>query len=159
TTTAVAAQLAFVTEPADTGTSGRPLDPQPVLQLKDPSGAPLARAGVSVTVQVASGEGTLQGTSSRQSDADGRVTFTDLAIVGPPGSHTLIFAADGYASATSTPVSLGVGAPASVAASGGDGQSVTVGTAVPVAPAVIVRDAGGTPVAGVAVTFEVVSGG
>ncbi|HKT60756.1 MAG TPA: Ig-like domain-containing protein [Gemmatimonadales bacterium] len=159
TTTAVASRLAFESQPGASASSGQPFNPQPVLRLQDPSGAPLARAGVSVTVQIASGDGTLQGTTSRQSDGDGRVTFTDLAIVGGPGARTLIFAADGYAPAISTPVSLGVGAPASVAGSAGDGQSATVGTAVPIPPAVIVRDAGGTPVAGVPVTFEVASGG
>jgi adhesin/invasin len=159
TTTAVAASLAFETEPGATASSGQPIDPQPVLQLEDPSGAPLARAGVSVTVQIASGDGTLEGNTRVESDGDGRVAFTDLAIVGAPGARTLIFAAEGYASAISTPVSLGVGAPALVAASAGDGQSATVGTAVTIPPAVVVRDAGGTPVAGVPVTFAVASGG
>ena len=56
-------------------------------------------------------------------------------------------------------MSLGVGAPASVAASAGDGQSATAGTAVAIAPAVVVRDAGGTPVAGVSVGFAVTTGG
>ncbi|MGH3378227.1 MAG: Ig-like domain-containing protein [Actinoallomurus sp.] len=159
TTTAVAAKLGFQTQPGPTATSGAPLDPQPVLQLQDPTGSPLARPGVPVTVQIASGDGSLQGTTSRESDASGLVAFTDLAIVGGPGARTLIFAAAGYASAISTPVSLGVGAPASVAISGGDGQSVTAGAAVPVAPAVIVRDAAGTPLAGIPVTFAVNSGG
>jgi adhesin/invasin len=159
TTTAVAAKLVFQTQPASTASSGAAIDPQPVLQLQDPSGAPLARAGVPVTAQIATGDGTLSGTTSRESDASGLVTFTDLAIVGAPGARTLIFAADGYASAISMPVSLGVGAPASVAASGGDGQSATVGTAVAMAPAVVVRDAGGTPVAGAPVTFAVAAGG
>jgi adhesin/invasin len=159
TTTAVAAKLGFQTQPGPIATSGAPLDPQPVLQLQDPSGAPLARAGVSVTVQIASGDGSLQGTTSRESDATGLVAFTDLTVVGGPGARTLIFAAAGYASAISTPVSLGVGAPAAVAISAGDGQSVTAGAAVPVPPAVIVRDAGGTPLAGIPVTFAVNSGG
>ena len=159
TTTAVAAKLVFETQPGAIASSGAAIVPQPVLQLEDPAGAPLARAGVSVTVQIASGDGTLRGTTSRESDADGLVTFTDLAIVGAPGARTLIFAADGYASAISTPVSLGVGAPASVAVSAGDGQSATAGAAVAVRPAVIVRDAGGTPVAGIPVTFAVGAGG
>jgi adhesin/invasin len=46
-----------------------------------------------------------------------------------------------------------------VAAAAGTGQTAPAGTAVPVRPAVIVRDAGGTPVASVAVTFAVTSGG
>ena len=159
TTTAVAAKLALTTEPPSTASSGVPLDPQPVLQLQDPSGTPLAREGVTVSVQIASGPGSLTGTTSRTTDAGGSVAFTDLVIAGAPGARTLIFAASGYAPATSTPISIGVGAPSVVAAAAGTGQTAPAGTAVPVRPAVIVRDAGGTPVASVAVTFAVTSGG
>lgn len=159
TTIAVAAKLVLTTQPGAIAASGQALAPQPVLQLEDLSGAPLARGGVSVTVQIASGDGTLRGATTRTSDATGQIAFTDLAIVGGPGARTLIFAADGYAPAISTPVSLGVGAPAAVAVAAGDGQSAVVGTQVAVAPAVVVRDAGGTPVAGVPVTFAVASGG
>jgi len=159
TTTAVAAKLALTTEPPSTASSGVLLDPQPVLQLQDPSGTPLAREGVTVSVQIASGPGSLTGTTSRTTDAGGSVAFTDLVIAGAPGARTLIFAALGYAPATSTPISIGVGAPSVVAAAAGTGQTAPAGTAVPVRPAVIVRDAGGTPVASVAVTFAVTSGG
>lgn len=41
----------------------------------------------------------------------------------------------------------------------GDGQTAAPGTAVAVAPEVVVRDGGGAPVAGVAVRFEVTQGG
>lgn len=159
TTTAVAAKLTLTTQPPSTASSGVLLDPQPVLQLQDPSGTPLAREGVTVSVQIASGPGSLTGTTSRTTDAGGNVAFTDLVIAGAPGARTLIFAASGYAPATSTPISIGVGAPSSVAAAAGTGQTVPAGTAVPVRPAVIVRDAGGTPVASAAVTFAVTSGG
>jgi len=159
TTTAVAAKLVLVTQPGPVASSGTPFDPQPVLQLQDASGDALPRPGVTVTAQISSGEGGLRGTTIQTSDPNGVVTFTDLAIVGPPGPRTLIFAASGYASAASTPVSLGVGAPAAVAAAAGDGQSAAAGTKVPVAPAVVVRDAGGTPVPGVRVMFAVASGG
>jgi adhesin/invasin len=159
TTTAVAAKLALTTEPPGTASSGVPLDPQPVLQLQDPSGAPLAREGVTVSVQIASGPGSLTGTTSRATDAGGSVAFTDLAIAGAPGARTLIFAASGYAPATSTPISIDVGAPSVVAAVAGAGQTAPAGTAVPIRPAVIVRDAGGTPVASVAVVFAVTAGG
>lgn len=159
TTTAVAAKLTLTTQPPSTASSGVPLDPQPVIQLQDPSGTPLAREGVTVSVQIASGPGTLTGTTSRATDAGGSVAFTDLAIAGAPGARTLIFASSGYAPATSTPISIGVGAPSTVAVAAGAGQTVPAGTAVPVRPAVIVRDAGGTPVAGVGVSFVVTSGG
>ena len=49
--------------------------------------------------------------------------------------------------------------PASLATSAGDAQQAASGAAVPVAPAVLVRDASGQPLAGVVVTFSVVDGG
>jgi adhesin/invasin len=159
TTTAVAAKLVLVTQPGATAVSGAPIDPQPVLQLEDPSGNPLQRQGVSVSVQIATGDGGLRGATTRTTDANGAVAFSDLAIVGAPGARTLIFAASGYSPAISTPVSLGVGAPASVAIAAGDGQSAAIESKVGTAPAVLVRDAAGTPVANVAVTFAVTSGG
>ncbi|MEO6057085.1 MAG: filamin/ABP280 repeat domain-containing protein [Gemmatimonadales bacterium] len=159
TTTAVAARLVLATEPGATASSGAVLSPQPVLQLQDPSGNPLARAGVQVTVQVASGDGSLRGTTTQGSDETGTIGFRDLAIVGTPGPRTLIFAAPGYAPATSAPVSLGIGGPAAVAVATGDGQAAPVGTAVPTPPGVLVRDAGGTPLAGIGVRFAAASGG
>ena len=159
TTIAVAAKLVLVTQPSSTGASGEPFAQQPVLQLQDAEGNASSRADVPVTVQIASGQGSLQGTTTQTSDGSGVVTFTDLAIVGAPGARTLIFAASGYASAISSPVSLGVGEPASITAAAGQGQSATAGTAVATAPTVLVRDAGGTPLAGVEVTFTVTSGG
>jgi Bacterial Ig-like domain (group 1)/Filamin/ABP280 repeat len=159
TSTAVAASLALETQPSAAAESGVPLQQQPVLRLEDLDGNPLARPDVPVTVQIASGQGTLTGTTTRSSDADGRVTFTDLAIVGGPGARTLIFAAEGYASAISSPIGLGIGPPASIAVVGGDQQTAPAGTAVPVRPTVVVRDAAGTPVPGVPVRFTVTAGG
>jgi filamin/ABP280 repeat protein/Big-like domain-containing protein len=159
TTTAVAASLSLETQPSAAGESGVPLEQQPVVRLVDLGGNPLARPDVAVTVQIASGQGTLSGTTTRSSDAEGRVTFTDLAIVGGPGARTLIFAAEGYASAISSPIGLGIGPAASIAVVGGDQQTAPAGTAVPVAPTVIVRDAAGTPVPGVAIRFTVTAGG
>lgn len=49
--------------------------------------------------------------------------------------------------------------PASVTASAGDGQQALPATPVPVNPAVIVKDASGSPVSGAVVTFAVDSGG
>jgi adhesin/invasin len=158
-TTGVAAKLSIVTQPSPSGTSGVPLERQPVLQLLDSDGAPVARAGVIVTAQIAGGGGDLDGTTSVASDAAGVVTFTDLAVRGAPGIRTLIFAADAFASVASAPIAIGVGAPVSIAATAGDGQSATVNTAVPTAPAVVIRDGDGNPVPGIPVTFAVASGG
>ena len=157
--TALAAKLIIVTQPGSIATSGSPLAPQPVLQLADPDGNAVARAGVSVTVQIASGSGSLEGGTSATSDDAGQVAFADLVIQGSTGLRTLIFAADGFASAISAPVALGVGAPASMELAAGDGQAAPVATPVPVAPAVLVKDGSGNPVAGVPVGFVVTGGG
>ena len=98
-TTALASTLLITTQPGAIATSGTPLNPQPVLQLTDPSGNPMAQGGVPVTVQISSGAGTLSGTTTATSDAAGLVSFTDLVITGPPGVRTLIFAAEALATA------------------------------------------------------------
>src|SRR5687768_5349681 len=49
--------------------------------------------------------------------------------------------------------------PAALAVRAGDNQNGPAGAALPVAPAVLVTDATGAPVANVVVTFAVVSGG
>lgn len=52
-----------------------------------------------------------------------------------------------------------VPAVATLALQGGDNQAAMAGTGVPVPPAVVVRDLGGAPLAGVPVTFTVTGGG
>ncbi|HEU4953263.1 MAG TPA: invasin domain 3-containing protein [Gemmatimonadales bacterium] len=158
TTTGVAARLSFMVDPPATAVSGTALEPQPVVQLQDATGEDIARAGVVVTVQISAGGGTLAGTTSATSDPQGRVAFTDLAIRGSPSTRTLIFAADGFASATAL-VAVGVGAPASIESAAGGGESAVVGTAVATPPAVLVRDADGNPLAGIPVSFKVTGGG
>lgn len=48
--------------------------------------------------------------------------------------------------------------PAALEIAAGDGQRAIAGTAVPIAPAVVVRDSAGDPVAGLAVRFTVITG-
>jgi hypothetical protein len=158
TTIGVAARLAFTVTPPATATSGVPLDPAPALQLLDAAGHALAREGVVVTAQVLVGDGGLDGTTTAASDPAGRVAFAGLALQGTPGTRTLIFAADGFAPATAT-IALGVGAPGSIEAAAGDGQSAVVATAVATPPAVTVRDRSGNPLAGIPVTFAITGGG
>src|SRR5207245_1085050 len=50
------------------------------------------------------------------------------------------------------------GAATQIRVNAGNNQTVTAGTAVPTPPSVVVRDAGGNPVPGVAVTFTVAPG-
>lgn len=158
TSTGLTARLVITSQLPAIATSGVALSPQPTLQLQDADGTPIAREGVIVSVQIASGGGTLTGATTATSDASGEVAFTDLAIRGSPGTRRLIFAADAFAPATSAPIALGVGAPASIELVAGDDQAAGVGEPVPVPPSVRVRDADGNPLAGIPVTFTPTEG-
>jgi adhesin/invasin len=158
TSTGLAARLVITSEIPAIAISGVPLSPQPALRLEDVDGTPIAREGVIVTVQIASGGGSLTGATTATSDAEGQVAFTDLAISGSPGTRRLIFAADAFAPATTSPIALGVGAPSSIEPVAGDDQTATVGEAVPIDPSVMVRDADGNPLGGIPVTFTVTGG-
>jgi hypothetical protein len=96
-----------------------------VLQLQDAFGAPLARADVPVAVQIADGGGSLGGTTTARSNAEGRVTFTDLSIGGAPGIRTLVFATGDFTPATSGPIDVKSGPPSP----GRSSASVPNGTA------------------------------
>jgi hypothetical protein len=96
--------LALRTQPSSSAEAGVAFDRQPVVQLRDASGNDVSQAGVAVTAAIASGTGTLGGTTTRTTDGDGRATFTDLRINGATGPHELIFAAAGFTSITSTAI-------------------------------------------------------
>ncbi len=145
--------LAIATQPSDTVQSGAPFTIQPTIQLQDAGGSPLAVAGVSIAVAVASGGAVLGGTTSRQTDATGLATFTDLSLSGPSGPSTLIFAASGYVSITSDPVLVGRRVPSAtnstVAVAPG---SITAGASASIH--VTVRDSSGSPIPGVLVVLS-----
>jgi hypothetical protein len=156
TATAIGPQLALVTQPSATAAAGVPLEQQPELQLQDPLGAPLNRAGVNVTAQIAGGDGSLGGRTTAISDAGGRARFSDLVLRGPAGSRTLIFAADGFTPVTSSAITVAAGPPAA----GSSSASVPNGTAGAVTTIQIqVADQFGNPVAGAASVISVTVGG
>ena len=158
TSTALTARLVITSTIQAIAVSGVPLDPQPTLQLQNADGTPIGREGVVVSVAIVSGSGELRGTTTATSNAGGEVAFTDLAISGAPGTQQLIFAAQDFAPATSQPIALGAGAPASIELVAGDDQTASVGQAVPIPPSVRVRDADGTPLPGIPVAFTVTKG-
>ena len=153
--------LALTTQPSTAATSGAPLATQPVVQLRDAEGANVAQAGVDVTASLASGSGTLGGTATRATDANGRATFTDLSISGPSGSYTLRFGATGYADAVSTAIAV---------TGSSSGNTLLLTTNPPVAaltgevfdpavqPVVELKTSGGAPVPNVVVTASTSSG-
>ncbi|HEY3011767.1 MAG TPA: PKD domain-containing protein [Gemmatimonadales bacterium] len=100
------AALSIVIQPSSSARNGARLERQPVVQVRDAQGNPVATAGIEITAQLAGGGGELLGTRQRRTDANGRVAFTDLAIAGAEGQRTLVFTASGYAGATSNPIEV-----------------------------------------------------
>ncbi len=140
-------QLVLVTQPSSTASAGAPLERQPVLQLQSAVGAPLLQADVVVTVQIASGGGSLGGSTTARSNAEGRVSFEDLSIRGRPGNRTLLFAAIDFTPVTSAEIDVSPGPPAA----GRSSAEVPNGVAgVATTISVQLEDEFGTRVAGAA---------
>jgi hypothetical protein len=109
-----AAKIVIVTQPSSTAQAGVAFPQQPVIRVQDASGNNVAQAGVTVTAAIASGGGTLGGTSTATSDASGAATFTNLSIGGTAGNRTLSFSSAPLTSATSNTINLTAGAAAAV---------------------------------------------
>jgi hypothetical protein len=95
--------IALLTNPPVSALDGEVFDPtvQPVVQVTDGSGGV---SGVQVTAALATGSGTLDGTTTATTDASGIARFADLGISGT-GSHTIVFTATA-GSVTSSPVDV-----------------------------------------------------
>jgi adhesin/invasin len=100
------ARLSVLTQPSPNAVSGAVLGQQPVIQLLDAGGNAATQSGVAVQVAIATGGGSLGGATSTLTDANGRATFTGLAITGLPGVHTLRFSANNFAAVTSAAITL-----------------------------------------------------
>ena len=151
--------LVIITQPSSTASSGVPFAQQPVIELRDAGGNPVPQAGVNVTVAIASGGGTLGGTTTRATNGDGRAVFTDLSISGSPGSRTLSFSAAGFSSVRSSAIQVGAGAPSGSRSSlSANPTTIEAGTGSSTVT-VTVRDAQGTPISGVAVQISVSGSG
>src|SRR5439155_1465781 len=112
-------------------------------------------AGVTVTWTPASGSGAVNPPTST-SNASGIAATTWM--LGTQAGTQVVQATGAGSPATFTATAT-AGAATQIAINAGNGQTATAGTAVPIDPSVIVRDANGNPVAGVSVTFAVAAGG
>src|SRR5690242_13316493 len=74
-----ASQLVVVQEPGSV-TAGTVITPHFIVRLRDADGNDVTMSGVSVSVAISSGTGSLLGTTSRDTDANGSVEFDDLII-------------------------------------------------------------------------------
>ena len=101
---AASPSLSVLTQPPATALTGEVWIPaqQPVVRLVDGSGAAVPNTPVIATITT--GSGTLQGTATATTNADGSALFGDLGIAGT-GAQTLRFTA-GSVSVTANPTTL-----------------------------------------------------
>lgn len=170
-------QVAIVTPMPDTIQVGAVFAPQPVVRLRDQYGNNAAMAGVTIQAitnsdylappppTLAAGgimyPGSAAGVDTAVTDANGVATFSGLAVTGTVGAEVMRFRPPTLGGVTHALQNLTIvaGAPNSVIAVAGNGQTAFVDSTVAVAPQVLVVDFSGNPVAGVQVDFVVTGGG
>jgi adhesin/invasin len=140
-------------------TVGQSLATAPSVLVTDGGSNPVH--GVTVDFAVASGGGGITGASTT-TNASGIATVGSWTLGTVAGANTLTATAQG-GGINGNPVTFTAtgtaDAAASIAVNDGDGQSALQGTAVPIAPSVIVQDQFSNPVQGVTVDFLVLAGG
>ncbi|HKV75517.1 MAG TPA: Ig-like domain-containing protein, partial [Gemmatimonadales bacterium] len=152
-----ATQIALVAGDAQTATVNTAVAIAPSVKVSDAFGNGVP--GVGVTFAPASGGGSVTG-GSASTNASGIATVGSWTLGTLAGANSLTATSGGLAGSPVTFNATGTaGAASQIAVNLGDGQTATAGSAVAVAPSVIVRDALNNPVGGVAVTFAVTGGG
>lgn len=106
-------QLVVRTQPAGARVAV-PFTTQPVVDIRDAAGNVVSSSTLSVSVALASGGGTLSGTSTVTA-ASGTATFAGLTLSGTIGARTLTFTAPGVTAVTSASFTLAAGDPSSAA--------------------------------------------
>src|SRR5207237_206435 len=148
--------IAGIRATSETGTATCALTMSPSVIVKDANGNPVAQ--VAVTFAVAPGNGTITG-ASQTTNASGVATVGSWTLSATAGPNTLTATSTGLSGSPVTFSATGTASTAAtIAANSPTSQSATAGTAVSSPPSVIVKDANGNPVTGVAVTFAVAPG-
>ena len=152
--------LALTVAPPATARSGIAFSPAPVLQLRDGAGNPVAQGGVLVTASVASGPGSLGGSTTATTSGSGAATFASLALVGSVGNYTVAFSAAGVLPVTSGSIALSAGDPAALQVTTQPSAAAQSGVALAQQPEVQLKDLSGNSVnqGGVAVSATIASG-
>jgi len=150
-TAAPARQLAVITAP-NQATSGRTLG-EVVVEVRNAAGGRVSGAAVPVTATVASGSGTLTGTTTVTS-ADGVARFTALTVNGS-GNVALSFASPNLTSATTAAIAVTVPTPVGIRF---PAAWVAVDSGASVAPGAMAIDATGAAISGATVTYSAAAG-
>ncbi|MHB1194468.1 MAG: Ig-like domain-containing protein [Longimicrobiales bacterium] len=152
----VPSSIIAVSPDSISGIAGTPVTHVPTVVVRDQFNAPLS--GAEVLFAVVDGDGVVEAPRA-VTDAQGRASPSSW-ILGPKvGANHLSASSGGLPvvvfAASSVPGAVAV----LTRMSGTDGRSATVGTSVPLSPAVQVADRFDNPVPGVVVTFSVTGGG
>ena len=99
-----AATLALRMQPVGAA-SGAPLAMQPIVEVRDAAGNVVTSAAAAITASIATGGGTLTGTTTIDAIA-GIATFTNLVITGASGVRTLAFVAPPLAPTASSALDI-----------------------------------------------------
>ncbi len=158
-TAAIPAPAAMVVAAGDnqSGNPGGALPVSPSVKVTDAEGEPAA--GVVVQFSVASGGGSITGASA--TTGSNGIASAGTWTLGPAGGLNIVVATSPELPGVTVIFNASAGPPPAVKIepSDGDGQSGTVDAFVGNPPSVLVTDANGNPVAGVAVTWTVGVGG
>jgi hypothetical protein len=141
---------------AQSAPAGSAVPIAPSVIVKDANGNPVS--GASVTFAVTAGGGSVTG-GVQTTNSNGVATVGAWTLGAAAGANSLSASTGSVTPAVFT--ATGTVGPATVVVKdpAGDNQSAGDGTAVPIPPAVTVRDANGNPVSGVSVIFAVGAGG
>lgn len=150
----VATTMAAATSASQAGIAGEAVAAPPAVRVTDEGGNPVA--GVTVTFAVTSGGGSVAG-ATPVSGSDGIATLGSWTLGPAAGTNTVTAAAAGLGGSPLTFIAI-AGARGTVTSTPAPAHT-PIGTAVSPAPAVVVTGPDGQPLAGVPVTFTVVSGG
>ena len=149
-----ASHLAFVQQPSSAA-AGAVIAPPVTVQLTDSIGNSVAQAGVAVTLTLnpAVGRSTrIAGTTTVATNASGLASFADLQIA-TAGSYQLTAVGTSLVSAQSSAFTITAGTASTITVTAGTPQSTTVLAPFAVPLQVLVSDAAGNPLSGVAVAF------
>lgn len=139
-----------------TAVVGTALPINPSVVVLDTEGQPLAGIPVHFGINMTGGGGIAALLDT--SDAAGVASPGSWTMGTSPGANSMGAGVIGLPGVTFNATAV-VGPPATIAVQQGDGQTQRVGSAVSVAPGVLITDQFGNPVPGVSVGFAIASGG
>ena len=144
TTSAGPASKAMITTEPSGAAAGTAFTTQPVIRITDLSGNTVTTSTVNVVASIASGTGTLSGTTTVAA-VNGVATFTNLVLSGASGNFTLAFTPTSLTAATSNSFALSFGT-ASKAMITTHPSGAVNGVALTTQPLIRITDASGNTV-------------